>query len=277
MATTISEDASASATAHEPSPRACGAGSLRVGASRPRWWQELCLVGAIYVIYSLIRNGAPEQVARGLQNARSIIRLEHVVGLDIESGTNAFVASLPALAIPANYLYATLYLAVTISVLVWLYAVRPTEYRRARSVLLTMTLLALVGYWLFPLAPPRLMTGGGFVDTVRYFGIWGVAPSDPVVSVSNQYAAMPSMHVGWALWSGITLACLARSPLLRVLGVCYPVATFLVVVATGNHFVLDAVAALVLFVFATAIVNLGGRKAAQVAVPRSAPQFATQT
>jgi hypothetical protein len=103
MATTISEDASASATAHEPSPRAGGAGPLRVGASRPRWWHELCLVGAIYVIYSLIRNGAPEQVARGLQNARSIIRLEHVVGLDIESGTNAFVASLPALAIPANY------------------------------------------------------------------------------------------------------------------------------------------------------------------------------
>ncbi|RYV52990.1 phosphatase PAP2 family protein [Pengzhenrongella frigida] len=245
MALSLSVDSSGSTTA--------------VATSRPRWWRELSFVGVIYLAYSLIRNGAPEQVARAQDNARSIVHLEHLFGLDVEHGINAFVASLPALAIPANYYYATLHLAVTMSVLAWLYAVRSPEYRRARSVLLTMTLLALVGYWLFPLAPPRLMTGGDFVDTVRSFSTWGVAPSAPISTASNQYAAMPSMHVGWALWSGITLAQLARTPLLRGLGAAYPATTLLVVVATGNHFLLDAVAALVLFVVAIVIVDVAGR------------------
>jgi len=95
-----------------------------------------------------------------------------------------------------------MHFAVTLAFLVWLYRRRPQAYRTARGVLLAMTLLALVGYWLYPLAPPRLMPGGGFVDTVRIWGTWGVAASEPVTSASNQYAAVPSMHVGWALWCG---------------------------------------------------------------------------
>jgi hypothetical protein len=154
---------------------------------------------------------------------------------------------------------------------VWLYVAQPTHYRRARSVLVTMTLLALVGYWLFPLAPPRLMAGGGFVDTVRHFGTWGVPASDPVVSASNQDAAMPSMHVGWSLWSGITLARLAGTPFVRVLGGLYPVATFLVVLATGNHFVLDSVAALVLFVVSTAFADTLARHGGWVGLRHRRP------
>jgi len=84
-----------------------------------------------------------------------------------------------------------------------------------------MTLLALVGYWLYPLAPPRLMPGGGFVDTVRSWGTWGVAASEPVTSASNQYAAMPSMHVGWALWCGVIVARHVRRPAVQALG-CIP-------------------------------------------------------
>ena len=114
-----------------------------------------------------------------------------------------------------------------------------------------MTLLALVGYWLYPLAPPRLAPGDGFIDTVRMLGTWGVAPSDIVASASNQYAAMPSMHVGWALWSGLTIARFAPRPTVRALGLLYPFVTFLVVIVTGNHFVLDAVGALLVFGLAT--------------------------
>jgi hypothetical protein len=113
-----------------------------------------------------------------------------------------------------------------------------------------MTMLALVGYWLYPVAPPRLMPGGDFVDTLRAFGTWGAKPGDAVVSASNQYAAMPSMHVGWALWAGATIARQATVRALRVAGACYPFLTVLVVVLTANHYLLDAVAAVVLFVAA---------------------------
>ncbi|QTE28191.1 phosphatase PAP2 family protein [Pengzhenrongella sicca] len=226
-----------------------------VRLSRPRWWRELALLTPVYLLYSLIRNAVPERIDVAEANAHWILRVEDLVGLDVERWINAVAASHRVLAVPANYYYATLHFTVTASVLCWLYLAKPAHYLRARSVLLTMTVLALAGYYLFPLAPPRLTEGAGFVDTVRVFETWGNAASAPVVSASNQYAAMPSMHVGWALWSGVLIAQLARRPLVRALGILYPVATLLVVVATGNHFVLDAVAALLLFVVSRVVVD----------------------
>lgn len=221
------------------------------GRERPRLWPELAFIAVLYGLYSMVRNAAPEQVALAERNATAIMHLEHLLRLDVELRVNTFVAGLPALAVPANYYYATLHFVVTGGVLVWMYLARPRAYRTARTVLLTMTLLALVGYWLYPLAPPRLTPGAGFVDTVRTFSTWGVAPSAVVQTASNQYAAMPSMHVGWALWSGLAIARNARRTVTRILGALYPVVTLVVVVATGNHFVLDAVGALFVFALAT--------------------------
>lgn len=235
-------------TSASPSPR-----------SRPRWWFELGFVVVLDLMYEMIRNEAPDQVALAVANARSILRVESIVGLNVESGINSLFASHTWLAIPANYYYSTLHMVVAIAVLVWLYVSRPAHYRRSRSVLLAMTLTALLGYWLFPLAPPRLTPGFGFVDTVRVFNTWGVSSSAPLVSASNQYAAMPSMHVGWALWSGVMLARYADKRWLWALGVSYPVVTFVVVVATANHFVLDAVVAAVVFVASFGVVDLVGR------------------
>lgn len=222
------------------------------GTERPRWWRELAFIGILYGLYSMVRNAAPTQVRVAERNAASVIHLEHVLHLDVEHRINAFVASVEHLAVPANYYYATLHFIVTGSVLVWLFVARPRDYRKSRTVLLVMTLLALVGYWLYPLAPPRLTPGEGFIDTVRALGTWGVAPSTVVESASNQYAAMPSMHVGWALWSGLTIARFSRRPVVRALGVVYPFVTLVVVIATGNHYVLDAVGALLVFGLATA-------------------------
>lgn len=226
------------------------------GDGRPAWWYELGFLGGLYLLYSLIRNAAPTRSALAEQNAASVLHLERILSLDIEQRANAFAASVHPLVVGANYYYSTLHFIVTGSVLVWVYVARPRQYRRVRSVLLGMTLLALAGYWLFPLAPPRLTTGYGFIDTVRVFGVWGSTGSEPVVSVSNQYAAMPSMHVGWALWAGLTLAVLARRRLVRVLGALYPVLTFVVVVLTANHFVLDAVGAVLVFAVAAGAVQL---------------------
>lgn len=234
-------------------------------APRQVWWRELGMLLGLYGLYSLIRNLAPDQVAEAQHNARVILDAERMIGWDVELPINLWAADLPGLIIPANYYYATLHMTVTAGVLLWIYRRRAAQYARARSVLLVMTLLALVGYWVYPLAPPRLMTGGGYIDTVREFGLWGFTPSDDLVSLSNQYAAMPSMHVGWALWAGAALAWLARRRWVRALGLLYPVATLVVVVVTANHFLLDAVAALVLFILAAAMVD-GGMRARERAM-----------
>ncbi|WP_024287931.1 phosphatase PAP2 family protein [Cellulomonas sp. KRMCY2] len=225
-----------------------------VGSTRPRLWPELAFLGIVYLLYSVVRNAAPSRVARAVQNAHDILDLERLLGLDVEHSLNTMTTAIPAIAVPANVYYGTLHFAVTGAVLVWVYVSRPHAYRKARGVLLVMTLLALVGYWLYPLAPPRLTPGEGYVDTMRTLGIWGVAPSDLVVSASNQYAAMPSMHIGWSLWSGLVLVRHTARPVLRVLGALYPAVTLLVVVVTGNHYVLDAVGAVIVLVVAVGIV-----------------------
>lgn len=223
--------------------------------ARPHWLRELVLMASVYLAYSGIRNLAPDQATQAQSHARTILRAEDVIGMDVERAMNLFVSDRAWLAIPAIYYYATLHLVVTAGVMVWLYRRRPAHYAQARGVLLVMTLIALVGYWLYPLAPPRLMPNGGYVDTAVKYELWGYTPSEAVVSLSNQYAAMPSMHFGWALWVGVVLVLLARHRLVRALGIAYPLLTLAVIVVTANHFVLDAVAALLIFAVSPVILQ----------------------
>ncbi|GEN81344.1 phosphatase PAP2 family protein [Actinotalea fermentans] len=225
----------------------------------PGWLRELVIVAAVYFTYSISRNLIPDQVEQAQRNARSILDAEKLLGLDIELGINHWGADRLWLIIPANYYYATLHLSVTLIVMIWLYRRRKAVYARCRSVLLTMTLMALASYWLYPLAPPRLMAGAAYIDTVKEHVLWGFTPSDDMVSLSNQYAAMPSMHVGWALWVGVILVAYGRHRLVRGLGVAYPLATVFVVMVTANHFILDAIAAVVFFLVAIAAVDVVGR------------------
>jgi hypothetical protein len=102
--------------------------------------------------------------------------------------------------------------------------------------------MALAGFALYPLAPPRLLPGAGYLDTVELFHTWGSLASPSIASQSNQFAAMPSLHVAWALWAGISVFRCARTRTVRWLGPVYPVLTFLVVVGTANHYIVDAVA-----------------------------------
>ena len=239
-------------------------------SDRPHWLRELILMGSVYLAYSGIRNLAPDQAGEAQRIARAILDAETVIGLDVEKSLNLFVSDRPWLAIPSIYYYATLHMIITAAVMVWLYRRRPTHYAQARGVLLVMTMIALAGYWLYPLAPPRLMTNGGYVDTAVKFELWGYTPSEAVVSLTNQYAAMPSMHFGWALWVGVVLALLARTRLMRTLGVLYPLGTLAVIVVTANHFVLDAVAALVIFMISPVIVQAFSMARRRIAEPTPA-------
>lgn len=208
---------------------------------KPRLWFEILLIGVSYWLYSQIRNAVPEQHDTALKHAAEIWSFERGLGLAVEHGVNHAVDSMTWLIVGMNYYYAILHFAVTVGVLVWLYFLHPVRYGPARLALFTTTWLALIGFYAYPLAPPRLMTDGGFIDTVRTHNTWGSMSQGSMAEVSNQYAAMPSMHIGWSLWCGITIAMLATPVWLKVLGMLYPAATLLVIVSTANHFWMDAV------------------------------------
>ncbi|MFI0978563.1 phosphatase PAP2 family protein [Streptomyces sp. NPDC021093] len=221
---------------------------------RPRIWFELLLIVISYWIYSMIRNAVPEQKAKALANADWIWKVENDLGIAVEKTINHAVDSVTWLIVSMNYYYATLHFLVTIGVLVWLFRWQPGRYAAARTILFATTGVALVGYYLYPLAPPRLMNGGGFVDTVLVHHTWGSMASGDLKNMSNQYAAMPSMHIGWSTWCGLTIFFLASAPWARILGLLYPTLTLVVIVATANHFWLDAVGGLLCLSFGYAFV-----------------------
>ncbi|RPE35090.1 phosphatase PAP2 family protein [Kitasatospora cineracea] len=208
---------------------------------RPHLLFELALIGLSYWLYSLVRNAVPEQAEIAQKHATWVWNLEHTLGIAVERSINHGVNSVSWLIVGMNYYYATLHFIITIGVLVWLYRSHPGRYAAARTVLFVTTGIALVGFYCFPLAPPRLMTGGGFLDTVTIHHTWGSLASGAGATVSNQYAAMPSMHIGWSMWCGLTIFFLARRTWVRLLGLAYPLATLSVIVSTANHFWLDAV------------------------------------
>ncbi|MFF8604475.1 phosphatase PAP2 family protein [Streptomyces sp. NPDC015346] len=214
----------------------------------PRWWVELLLIAVVYAAYSGGRLLARGDVATAVDHGLAILRLEKSLGLNAEHPLNRLFTDTPALGIPADFAYASLHYLVTPAVLVWLFRRRPGHYRAARTWLMVSTLLGLVGFTLLPTCPPRLLDAGhGFVDTMAQFssyGWWGAEASAPrgMGAMTNQYAAMPSLHVGWALWCGVMLWRYGRTPLLKAVGVAYPLLTTVVVMGTANHYFLDAVA-----------------------------------
>ncbi|RBM15904.1 inositol phosphorylceramide synthase [Streptomyces sp. PT12] len=232
-------------------------GSLR-RPRRPRVWFELMLIAISYLIYSMIRNAAPLREDQAQSHARWIWELQGSLGLDFELGLNHAAADVTWLIVAMNYYYATLHFIVTIVVLVWVFRSHPGRYGATRLVLFATTTVALLGYYFYPLAPPRLMEGMNFIDTAAVHHTWGSlsAEGSAMASVSNQYAAMPSMHIGWSLWCGITIAVLAGPLWVKLLGVLYPVLTLVVIMATANHFWLDAVGGMVCLAFGFAVAYL---------------------
>src|SRR3954469_20841699 len=208
---------------------------------RPKWWQEIAFIAVCYWLYSLVRNAVPSHQVAAHHRALEILTAEHSMRIGVERSLNSFVAHTHWLPYACNHYYATLHFVVTIGVLIWLYLKHPLRYRSIRSVLLATNLVALVGFWFYALQPPRMLAGRGFVDTIVTFHTWGSLGSADVAKVSNQFAAMPSLHIGWSLWCAIAIVGLAERRWVRVLGALYPCLTLFVVVGTGNHFVLDAV------------------------------------
>jgi membrane-associated phospholipid phosphatase len=214
---------------------------------RLRWWREVAIIVVFYGIYSLVRNqfgsaGSPIAAHReAFQHARDVIRIERAVGLFHEESIQQWFLGWRWFIQFWNLFYGTFHFVVTAGCLVWLFRRFPERYVRWRTTLAVTTGLALFGFALFPLLPPRLLPEHyGFVDTLQSFGgLWSF-DSGAMSKVSNQYAAMPSLHFAWSTWCALVLVPTVRRTWVRILAACYPVLTVFAIVVTANHYWLDA-------------------------------------
>ena len=204
--------------------------------------REVLLVGGLLLIYQASRLLGGRDVRAAFENAGRVIDLERSLGLPGEQAVQSLLLAAEPLVPVANAYYATAHLPVTLGALLWLLLARPTSYPRTRRALLGATGVALAIYLLVPVAPPRMLPG--FIDTAAAYGqsVYGTTGAS---ALANQYAAFPSLHVGWAVL--VAAACIvAGRTRWRWLWLVHPALTVVVVVATGNHFWLDAVLGAVL-------------------------------
>ena len=222
-------------------------GSARTRLDRPvtlRWWKEAIYIAAFYAVYSVVRNqfgsaAVGRNVAFG--HAREVISIERWLGSFHEETIQQWFLDDRAFIQWWNLYYGTFHFVVTAVAIIWLFRWQPWRYVRWRTTLAATTALALVGFALYPLMPPRLLPASyGFVDTLTtYGGLWSF-DSGAMQKVSNQYAAMPSLHFGWSLWCCLVFLPALRRPWARALALAYPVLTLFAIVVTANHYWLDA-------------------------------------
>ncbi|MEU6594678.1 phosphatase PAP2 family protein [Streptomyces sp. NPDC046881] len=227
--------------------------------ARPPLIREFLLVAGLFLVYKLGRRLATGHTGEAYRNARRVWHLERTAHLPHETAVQSALLHGDTLVHAANTYYATVHFPATLAFLVWLYLRRPAHYVWARRVLAVLTSAALVLPFTFPLAPPRMLTATGLVDTGRVYGpsVYGPPSSD---HLSNQFAAMPSLHFGWALMLAIGLIAATRSRW-RWLWLLHPLITLLVIVGTANHYWLDAIVAAAMLGLALAALHRPHRTA----------------
>ncbi|MFF8177249.1 bifunctional glycosyltransferase 87/phosphatase PAP2 family protein [Streptomyces chartreusis] len=219
---------------------------LRRVISRPNLLFELLLIRVTYYAYAQIRlaaaggsNSAGRITAE--EHGEEIHSVERALGIDIEHWANHAVVQVDWLRGFFDFYYESFHFGVPLAILAVLYWRRPVDYRWARTAIGFATVFALIGFWLYPLAPPRLMPGLGFIDTVHGPQDFTQPDYGTLTELTNQYAAMPSLHFGWSLWCGLVILILAPRWWMKALGLLHPLFTVTAIVVTGNHWVLDAV------------------------------------
>ena len=204
--------------------------------------RQVLLFLLAYQVYRLTRGlvNHPEAATAAFQNARDLISVERALNIFVEPSVQAFAADRGWLLDGSSWMYINAQTSITLGALAWLYLFRNASFYFVRNMFLIAFGVALVGYSLYPTAPPRFFPEWGFFDAVSDFT--GV-PQDSVTigKLFNPYAAVPSMHVGFALMISIPLARLVRWRALRIFWSVYPLLVVFVIVVTANHFLADAV------------------------------------
>jgi hypothetical protein len=211
----------------------------------PQGWldalRQLSLFAAAYFAYRLARGVAEGDANAAFAHARDLISLERGMHLFVEPSIQAWASGSHFVMVLASWLYVNAQTSVTIGALLYLYVRHNRSFYFVRNMFMIAMLIALVGYVVFPTAPPRFMPEWGFMDSVSDLTNVRLShASGSMTALFNPYAAVPSMHVAFALMIGWPLVRLVRSPVARVLWVVYPFLMTFVIVVTANHFILDA-------------------------------------
>jgi len=263
-----------------------GGRTLRDG-SRIYWWREILIVGVLDIVYETVRNISSAKPSRAYENALRLIDWQKALGLWHELSIQQWALGWTPLIVFANYFYGSVYVAATIFGLIFLYRKFPDDYPLHRNMLAVTTMLGLIGFATFPLMPPRLLDDTilldglnvgrffGFVDTLVDFPTFWSFNDETMKAISNQFAAMPSLHCAWAFWGTAVFLPRVKSWWAKALAIGYPAMTIFVVVITGNHYFLDAVGGLAVFGIGLVIARTFTRAGRRPPVDQARSEIAT--
>ena len=205
--------------------------------------RELAAVAVGALVYYLVRGAVADRASEAFQRARDVLELERRLRLDWETTIHEAILGSDALIDFANGAYFWGHMPLLVLLALWLWRSHRDIWSRFRNALLLSAAIGLISYLLFPTAPPRLMPELGYIDTLAV----RAAPAYQAQEVGlfvNPYAALPSLHVGWALLAGLAVWHTSKHPAMRTFAVAIPLSQAWAVVATANHWTLDAVAGL---------------------------------
>lgn len=207
-------------------------------------WLEALVIAWLLVIYDAVNNLSALRLKSALAHGRSILRVENLLHFNPELTLNAWANAHRAFALPMADFYDTAHFVITLSLVALLWWRYPKLYRPLRNTLVLINVVGFVVFWLYPLAPPRMLAGAGFIDVVAVthaIGSWQVGT---LASQANELAAMPSLHVAWACWSSLSVWRILAGRRWRAVVVIYPVMTGVIVMATANHYFFDCLGGL---------------------------------
>lgn len=205
---------------------------------------EIGLVALAFLLYFVVRGLVVDRHQEAFDNARQIIELEQSLGIYWEPALQEWILGKRLLIEVMNFIYFWLDFPLIVLVGLWMYFARRHAYTVARDAMLLSGALALVLYNLYPVMPPRLLPTGEFTGTIEKYNDLSYQAASLKAFV-NPYAALPSLHFGWAVILGAAMVVTLRNPVLRLFGALLPWLQLAAIVFTANHYILDAFAGLV--------------------------------
>jgi membrane-associated phospholipid phosphatase len=210
---------------------------------------EIGLVVGLFMAYFATRGIVSGRAADAFHNAHQLMELQNWMGISWELGFQSWVLQYDWMIWALNSIYVYTHMPALILFAIWVFVWHHNWYQEIRNIFLGMLAVGLLVYTLIPLAPPRFFTSSGFVDTLAMYSSVDYHQNS-IEMLYNPYAAMPSLHVGFAVFVGIGIIVIGQTPVRWFIGILFPLLMSLAVIGTGNHFVLDVVAGVAL-AFAT--------------------------
>lgn len=222
--------------------------------TRTRWWVEALVIAWLCWVYDAVTDLAHLRLHTALAHGRAILTLERSLHIDVELTLDRWLAAHHTLGLALSDYYDNAHFVVTLGLLGWLWWRRADIYRPLRNALVLANVIAFIVFWRFPVAPPRMLPG--FTDVVAATHAIGSWHTGSLATHANELAAMPSLHIAWAVWCTIVVWRLTARRWARALATVYPFVTAFAVLSTGNHYVLDMLGGLVTIALSVGAVAL---------------------